>query len=95
MFEKSQERQASKKFYNKCSENSSSQIVFRTDIFPKIAVGYPWSVSKVKKLECTYMNTEKECAWIRVHVMKFKRENGESNGQFNYKFLFDGGRPSV
>ena len=30
------------KFYNKCSENSRSQIVFRTDIFPKIAVGCPW-----------------------------------------------------
>ena len=33
--------QASKKFYCKCSENSRSQIVFRTDIFPKIAVGCP------------------------------------------------------
>ena len=38
---KSLERQASKKFYNKFSENSSSQIVFRTDIFSKIAVGCP------------------------------------------------------
>ena len=37
-------RQASKKFYNKCSENSKSQIVFRTDIFPKIVVGCPWTV---------------------------------------------------
>ena len=34
-------RQALKKFYNKCSENSRSQIVFRTDIFPKIVVGCP------------------------------------------------------
>ena len=32
-------RQASKKFYNKCFENSRSQIVFRTDILPKIVVG--------------------------------------------------------
>jgi len=38
------------------------------------------------------MNTEKEFEYT---LMKFKRENGESNGQFNYKFLFDGGRPSV
>ena len=30
----------------KCSENSSSQIVFRTDIFPKIAVGCPWRKSE-------------------------------------------------
>ena len=29
--------------YNKFSENSRSQIVFRTDIFPKIAVGCPCS----------------------------------------------------
>ena len=28
-------------FYNKCSENSRSQIVLRTDIFPKIVVGCP------------------------------------------------------
>ena len=35
------ERQASKKFYNKCSENSRSQIVFRTDIFQKLSLGAP------------------------------------------------------
>lgn len=41
------------------------------------------SVSKVKKLDCTYTNTEKEFEYT---LMKFKRENGESNGQFNYSF---------
>ena len=35
------EKQASKKFYNKCSENSRSQIVFRTDIFRKLTLGAP------------------------------------------------------
>ena len=35
------ERQASKKFYNKCSENSRSQIAFRTDIFRKLTLGAP------------------------------------------------------
>ena len=38
------EMQASKKFYNKCSENSRSQIVFRTDIldiFRKLSLGVP------------------------------------------------------
>ena len=30
---------ASKKFNNKCSENSRSQIVFRTDIFQKLSLG--------------------------------------------------------
>ena len=29
------------KFYNKCSENSRSQIVFRTDIFRKLTLGAP------------------------------------------------------
>ena len=38
---KSLEKQASKKFYNKCSENSRSQIVFRTDIFRKLTLGAP------------------------------------------------------
>ena len=38
---KSQGRQASKKFYNKCSENSRPQIVFRTDIFRKLTLGVP------------------------------------------------------
>ena len=42
---KSFERQASKKFYNKqkCSENSRSQIAFRTDIFQKLSLGAPES----------------------------------------------------
>ena len=38
---KSFERQASNKFYNKCGENSRSQIVFRTDIFRKLTLGVP------------------------------------------------------
>ena len=38
---KSEEGQASKKFDNKCSENSRSQIVFRTDIFQKLTLGAP------------------------------------------------------
>ena len=36
MFENPEERQASKNFYNKCSENYRSQIVFR-----KLALGAP------------------------------------------------------
>ena len=34
-------RQASKKFYSKCSGNSRSQVVFRTDIFRKFTLGAP------------------------------------------------------
>ena len=36
---KSLERWASKKFNNKCSESSRSEIVFRTDIFQKLSLG--------------------------------------------------------
>ena len=38
---KSYESQASKKFNNKYSENSRSQIVFRRDIFQKLSLGDP------------------------------------------------------
>ena len=34
-------RQAGKKVYDKCSENSRSQIVSRTDIFQKLRLGAP------------------------------------------------------
>ena len=44
---KSWEGQTSKKFYNKCSENSRFQIVFRTDIFRKLTLGAP------KRLACS------------------------------------------
>ena len=37
-------------FYNKRSENSRSQIVFRTDIFRKLTLGAPvWSREQRKK----------------------------------------------
>ena len=38
---KSYERQESKKFYCKCSENSRSQIVFRTVLYQKLTLGAP------------------------------------------------------
>ena len=34
-------RQARNIYYNKCSENSRSQIVFRTDIFRKLTLDAP------------------------------------------------------
>ena len=40
--------QASKKFYNKCSENSRAQIVFRTDIFRKLTFGAPVGSRKMQ-----------------------------------------------
>ena len=49
---KSKEKQASKKFYNKCSENSRYQIVFRTDISRILTLGAPdhdWSVDALGK----------------------------------------------
>ena len=47
---KSYEWQTGKKFYNKSSENSRSQIVFRTDIFRKLTLGAPalWLLNVVE-----------------------------------------------
>ena len=40
------------KFYNKCSENSRSQIAFRTDIIRKLTLGAPESIqSMIAKLD--------------------------------------------
>ena len=41
MFENPGRGRQARNFRNKCSENSRSQIVFRTDIFPKIDVWVP------------------------------------------------------
>ena len=41
MFENPRRGRQAEKFYNKCSENSRSQIVFRTDIFRKLSLGAP------------------------------------------------------
>ena len=49
IFGRSQERHASKKFNNKCSENSRSQIVFRRDIFQKLTLGAPGKINKHNK----------------------------------------------
>ena len=56
-------RVGSKKFYNKCSENSRSQIVFRTDIFQKSSLGapailsdYQLCLSKIELYICAFSN---------------------------------------
>ena len=49
IFGRSQERHASKKFNNKCSENSRSQIVFRTDIFKQLSSGAPAYVTRTAR----------------------------------------------
>ena len=46
---KSYKKQASKKFYKKCSENARSQIVFRTDIFLKLTLGAPAIYDEMKR----------------------------------------------
>ena len=41
MFENPRRGRQARNFYNKCSENDRSQIVFRTDIFRKLTLGAP------------------------------------------------------
>ena len=53
------------KFHNKCSENSRTQIVFRTDIFQKLALGAPdWSHwSAIVTLKITYWKY-----WLHANI---------------------------
>ena len=41
MFENPRRGRQARNFYNKCSENSKTQIVFPTDIFRKLTLGAP------------------------------------------------------
>ena len=59
---KSQERQAIKKFYNKSSENSRSEIVFRKDIFRKLTLGALDYMSIYNRFcKVLYVNVNKCC----------------------------------
>ena len=49
MFENPRRGRQAKKFYNKCSENSRSQIVFRTDIFRKLSLSAPKFLARADK----------------------------------------------
>ena len=76
-------RQA-RKFYNKCSENSRSLIVFRTDIFRELTLGAPkkllpnLSGKEVRKFSEFYINTRVSLLAIYIlilhcdiHVIRF------------------------
>ena len=41
MFENPRRGRQARNIYNKCSENSRSEIVFRTDVFRKLTLGAP------------------------------------------------------
>ena len=55
-------RQA-KKFNNNCSENSRSQIVFRTDIFQKLSLG-AHDLSANNQQQNFNRLTDLTCCWI-------------------------------
>ena len=62
--------QASKKFSNKCSENSRSQILFRTDIFQKSSLGAPDRVS-LKEMRSKYTDMRSShaiCVALSCHT---------------------------
>ena len=59
------------KFYNKCSENSRSQIVFRTDIIRKLTLGAPESIqSMIAKLDDETAVTEEQASLVTVCKQK-------------------------
>ena len=68
-------RQASKKFYNKSSENSRSQIVFRTDILQKLTLGAPdeWNgvwTGPYQPKSCLWTKNEKNLFFNSCHEIK-------------------------
>ena len=67
MFENPQERKANKKYYNKCSENSRSQIVFRTDTFQKLTLGAAEKCTEgvISEMTTTSMGIRKNATIIK------------------------------
>ena len=66
MFENPRRGKEAEKFYNKCSENSRSQIVFRTDIFQKLTLGAPDEVRCLGiKLSPALFFLNKVLFWIK------------------------------
>ena len=63
---KSKGRQASKKFYNKCSENSRPQIVFRTDIFRKLTLGVPERMGRNRQNSHTRAQSNSAASQLRL-----------------------------
>ena len=64
----------SKKFYNKCSENSRSQVVFWTDIFAKNDVGAPGIIRDLRERifgRSTSTGNEAFCFLICLDANKF------------------------
>ena len=63
--------QASKKFYNICSENSRSQIVYQTDIFRKLTLGAPESPFCIYIYIYSLYTSNNHWLWIRVrHILR-------------------------
>ena len=59
------------KFYNKCSENSRSQIVFQTDVFRKLTLGAPVTflyAPQKKEMSGNAAKMKGACAVNCVHI---------------------------
>ena len=65
---------------NKCSENSRSQIVFRTDIFRRLTLGAPVQLSLYKSFRTSsftivYVFAEKAVLWMSALQMSGENRN--------------------
>ena len=72
---KSYEWQTGKKFYNKSSENSRSQIVFRTDIFWKLSLGAPDKIGYALRKSLKWLKYMKQKKQSIECAAKLKRES--------------------
>ena len=71
MFENPRRGMQARNFNSKCSENSRSQIVFRTDIFKKLSLGAP----EVSPGQQTKSVNEDTVTWLFKQTPKVNRTN--------------------
>ena len=62
MFENPRRGRQARNFLNKCSENSRSQIILRTDIFRKLSFGTPDNRHEVYQVNCSAVYQRKALA---------------------------------
>ena len=62
MFENPRRGRQARNFLNKCSENSRSQIILRTDIFRKLSLGTPDNRHEVYQVNCSAVYQRKALA---------------------------------
>ena len=91
---KSWKRQAITKFYNKCFENSRSEIVFRTDISWKLTLGAPEDTVNTRRvISILSKNGIQDVCIVYFHT--FSRDLQIQSLTKSHRVMFACGRPRI